>query len=655
MIRNKLKRIIPQPVKNKFKGTIWKRKYHFVLDERVRAKRRLKRREAFRLVTKIEPMKDNYAATLKKDKEYEEMLSIMEEGAEHAKVILNPYGKTPLTALMLFKTKKKSGVRVTVKGRKGGRDYVQEIKTPKNRHRVAVFGLYPEAVNEVVVEILEKETVVSEQTFHILTKALATKLQDAVVVKQHNALSAVPYMLVSGKGAPYPFAFDEQGQIRYVLSLRPSGYGMIPLSGGRYALIERRIMTPTYQYPYSTQFYEIDLLGRVYKTYHVPKGTHHDICEMEPGGNLLTVTNSNQGHIGDVIVELDRKTGEIKKQLDMRNVFGEKYQNIIGWTHINTLIYEKETDMLYFCARNLHSVVKLNWKTNHIEWILGDPAFWKGTKEAKYVLSGQGEIEWSYQPHCPVRLYSEMKDREKIMIFDNHWAKRRPVETFTETEHSYVKIYEIDEIKHQMTMIKKFTTVKSKITSNPILPTNDRVIAAGAYLEPRLENRGGMIDEFDYASGEMLNRYAIKYYFYRGYPFLPDIEELSVKMEETEYPSAGFLYDPIRVSRKELSKAIEPLSSLIQEEKKEIKVTYQGDMLLIGAKDHQMQMVYLDAGKALYVRDFSQPPQTEKRSVKNWYYHAIPLSRLPEDNYRIFLQIDGRQYDTGCQFSINYL
>ena len=84
MIRNKLKRIIPQPVKNKFKGTIWKRKYHFILDERVRAKRRLKRREAFRLVTKIEPMKDNYAATLKKDKEYEELLSIMEEGAEHA-------------------------------------------------------------------------------------------------------------------------------------------------------------------------------------------------------------------------------------------------------------------------------------------------------------------------------------------------------------------------------------------------------------------------------------------------------------------------------------------------------------------------------------------------------------------------------------------
>ena len=218
-----------------------------------------------------------------------------------------------------------------------------------------------------------------------------------------------------------------------------------------------------------------------------------------------------------------------------------------------------------------------------------------------------------------------------------------------------MKIYEIDEIKRQVTMIKKFTTVKSKITSNPMLPTNDRVIAAGAFLEPRLEDRSGMIDEFDYESGKLLNRYSIKYYFYRGYPFLPNLEELSEKMEETEYPSAGFLYDPIRVSRKELLKVIEPLSSLVQEEKKEIKVTYQRDMLLIGAKDHQMQMVYLDAGKALYVRDFSEPPQTEKRSVKNWYYHAIPLSRLPEDNYRIILQIDGSQYDAGYQFRISYL
>ena len=115
---------------------------------------------------------------------------------------------------------------------------------------------------------------------------------------------------------PYPAAFDEQGDIRYMMRFRPRGYGFFPVANDRFIVMERQTLLPTQLIPHSTQMYEMDYLGRVYRTYYVPNGIHHDVCEMTPGGNLLVASNSQCGHVEDCIAEVNRETGKIEKVLD---------------------------------------------------------------------------------------------------------------------------------------------------------------------------------------------------------------------------------------------------------------------------------------------------------------------------------------------------
>ena len=147
-------------------------------------------------------------------------------------------------------------------------------------------------------------------------------MNDLVQVKKKTEKSAMKLILAVGKSMPYPAAFDEQGDIRYMMRFRPRGYGFFPVANDRFIVMERQTLLPTPLIPHSTQMYEMDYLGRVYRTYYVPNGIHHDVCEMTPGGNLLVASNSQCGHVEDCIAEVNRETGKIEKVLDMREIFG---------------------------------------------------------------------------------------------------------------------------------------------------------------------------------------------------------------------------------------------------------------------------------------------------------------------------------------------
>ena len=54
-------------------------------------------------------------------------------------------------------------------------------------------------------------------------------------------------------------------------------------------------------------------LGRIYRQYYVKNGIHHEVIEKEPGGNLFVLSSSIAGHTEDVVLEIDRKTGETVK------------------------------------------------------------------------------------------------------------------------------------------------------------------------------------------------------------------------------------------------------------------------------------------------------------------------------------------------------
>ena len=69
---------------------------------------------------------------------------------DNPNVILNPYGNSPLTALIVFQTKDLTTATVTIKG-KNGSDDLKHTFTPTKVHILPIYGLYAGYDNKVVI------------------------------------------------------------------------------------------------------------------------------------------------------------------------------------------------------------------------------------------------------------------------------------------------------------------------------------------------------------------------------------------------------------------------------------------------------------------------------------------------------------------------
>ena len=62
------------------------------------------------------------------------------------------------------------------------------------------------------------------------------------------------------------------------------------------------------------------------------------------------------------IVEIDRMTGEIVKEINMNHLLVEKYITRNDWAHINSIEYIKEDDSVIISMRNVHTIAKISLK-----------------------------------------------------------------------------------------------------------------------------------------------------------------------------------------------------------------------------------------------------------------------------------------------------
>lgn len=458
---------------------------------------------------------------------------------------------------------------------------------------------------------------------------------------------------------PYPAAFDEQGDIRYMMRFRPRGYGFFPVANDRFIVMERQTLLPTQLIPHSTQMYEMDYLGRVYRTYYVPNGIHHDVCEMTPGGNLLVASNSQCGHVEDCIAEVNRETGKIEKVLDMREIFGTAYRDRTNWVHINSLDYDSSKKQVYFSARNIHTIGCIDWKKDKLKWILGEKNMWKERPFSKKLLSTPENMPWHFQQHSAKLIRENLDGREDtihIMIFDNHWHVRRKNKFFDNDEQSYVTIYTIDEKKKKAWIEKRFGGIKSKITSNGILCAEKRrLFYMGGFLAypENYDNRGGYIYEFDYDTGCALNEYSLQYYFFRAYELRMNMQDLSKAMDLYEEPCVGWLQPFERweepVSRPEKKTSEAP----IQCSQERIRLRLEEQNLQIKSRDHLIEQVVVKGKRNTYQKDFRNPPREQDLAAEMEYYVSIPLYNLSDDTYEVYVRFGGELYDSGETFTIH--
>lgn len=564
-------------------------------------------------------------------------------------VVLDPYNNSPLTAIALFHTTESYGVRVTVKGDDPVDDVVGELNAT-TKHRVPIIGLYGNRENTVLIELLNQNgQVVASNRLYVQTDKLPTSMQDLVKPVNVTTKSAYGLIQISGQDTPYPFAFDSTGTIRWYLSMETDGYGMFPLANNRFILLPDGILAQTISKPFTNEMYEMDHLGRIHNVFFVEKGAHHDVVEMTPGGNLLFASNSNEGHIEDMVQEIDRETGEIVKSLVLSEVFGDTYVDMEDWAHINTVSYNPDTDTVLLCPRNIHSGVKINWSTNELEWILGDPRFWQGTPFEDKVLQGVGDIIWHYQPHSIYEIPQDLDNdpnTRHIMMFDNHWHLTRKVDFYDNNDNSFVSFYTINEDDMTVTQPHVYPGVKSKITSNSLFDyESSRVFFMGGYLDPVIDGNNGMIYEYDYESAEVLNQYALKNTFYRGYELVVNYNDCATPMEIGDNYMKGILPSPTKTES-----VFKIPSDFIGDE---VSFTLKEFILYMKSSDHAVSQIEFIGEKYTYVLDYTFNGKGKKTYRKLIYDIPIPITYLEADKYQIVITYQGARKNTGELITIN--
>lgn len=569
-------------------------------------------------------------------------------------VIQDPYQCAPLTAVAAFRLETARRVRVTVKGKTQACD-ITDVIDADTLQIVPILGLYAGTDNTVVLELLDDAGGVTDTvTLTVSTEALPASLQKEVVRETAAAESSMDLMLVSGLAAPCLCAFDAAGDIRWYCTLEWEYYGAFPLTNGHFLMEAPDVLYPNASMPNSPEFWEMDYLGRVYRVCYFPEGVHHEIREMTPGGNFLIATNSNDGYEQNLIQEIDRETGAVVKSLSMNDLFaGLSYIDRDDWTHVNTLSYDEETDTVLISSRNLHSVIRVNWTTFEIEWILADPEFWAGTDYEKYVLSPTSDFEWHYQQHAAYALSEDLDgnpDTVEILLFDNHNAQYRMLTDFSYTGNSYVKIYSVDPEGMTVTQLRSYPTAFSSITSDAfLLGDENRVFSVNAYLSSS-EARRGKVYEIDYDTGQILNTWSIRRCFYRGYAVSLSMNACAGAFELPENSVLGTLRTVTEIPEADAVR----LAGTVTLDAESARFSVTGDVLYLYAGNNlYTQVIFNGTGKNTWVYDVSDI-KLLSGSVNSYRFKLpIPLKDLPADTYTVQIMYGNRLCETGVSFTVS--
>ena len=386
-------------------------------------------------VDKAKPAKFQEDLIAKQEKLENKFLEKTNYTMEHPNIILDPYDISPLTALVIFETSDLTAPEVTVKGKDENTTFTKTF-TPSKKHILPIYGLYPDTNNEVTIECNGKKNV-----FYIKTDPLPEDfaLPTKVVSNKEELGNELYFVTPSSDG--YVAAYDVNGDVRWYLN-ESFTWDIKRLNNGNILLSSNRLINPPY---YMTGLMEMDLLGKVYYEYTLPGGYHHDVFELENGNFIVASDNFENGTVEDYIVEMDRKTGEIVKTIDLtkilpqdegRNVNATDYD----WFHNNSVWYDAATNSLTLSGRHQDAVVNLDYSTNEINWIVGSKEGWSKEMQ-KYFFEPDENTEFQWSQHAAMILPDG-----NLFVFDNGNNRSKTAENAVSAENNYSRgvIYQLD-------------------------------------------------------------------------------------------------------------------------------------------------------------------------------------------------------------------
>lgn len=361
---------------------------------------------------------------------------------ENPNIILDPYKSSPLTALIIFETDEKVAPKITIKGKDKNTTITHEF-SKNTQHYLPIYGLYADYENEVTISYDTEKSLVSK-TYQIKTEKLPEDfiLPTSVKAEKDKLSNEFYFFTPSSKG--YTCAYDINGDVRWYLT-NYALWDNTRLENGHLLISTERIINTPY---YMTGLYEMDMLGKIYVEYSLPGGYHHDYYEL-PNGNLLVASddfNNDFGTVEDYIVELDRKTGNIVKKFDVKDVLNmedgksENWSNY-DWFHNNSVWYDEKTNSITLSGRHQDAVINISYETGKLNWIIGDSTNWSDEYKKYFFTPIEDDFEWQWSQHAAM-----ITPEGYVFILDNGNNKSKIKEDYVDASNSYTRgvMYKID-------------------------------------------------------------------------------------------------------------------------------------------------------------------------------------------------------------------
>lgn len=359
---------------------------------------------------------------------------------DNPNIIVNPYGNSPLTAIVMFETDDYSEVEIVIKSKNGNSDINYKFGKDKY-HIIPIYGLYADYNNTVIVRSEGIENIINIST---------DKLPDDFIY-----LNDVVYSNFMFYNSNYPYAIDSEGEVRWYLS--EHYFGNISFIDNSSIFIGSDKYTEDKN---TISFYKMNLLGKIYNEYLLP-GDYY-------GYNVLY--NDNILVLSDKILLIDIQTGEIIEEYIYNEAFdylGVDNDNIVvrkddGFYYVVDSSLE-ETDFsfsnseyLFYNNTNNYDIVHSNRFGSLKETLVSDH---------KVTLIGYDKLKYLDD----IRIVKEVSrirvdngSKEKVyLILDKFMDKR---------------IYEVSDVKYinNYGLSGKYTVY---------LKINDKVYKTDYYLE----------------------------------------------------------------------------------------------------------------------------------------------------------------------------
>ena len=426
---------------------------------------------------------------------------------ENPYVIVDPYEMNPNTALVIFEGKKAGNIDVEIQGDDEFAT-LRYAKYSRNTHfEIPIIGLYAGRENIVRLNNQQGDIVqLSIRTDPLPVDFQTYTLDTSIPEKMEPGFT----LFIACFENSYTAILDHNAQVRGYLSNRYMAHGtaIIQLKNGHMLSTGDEYK----QIPYNmSSLWEFNWLGKLFREYEIPNAVHHNITEM-PNGDFLAVSNDvnmfTSGTREDVVIIIDRETGEVKKEYNFRKILDETrdpyhhfHPNIINvqnidWMHTNGAIFNQDDNSIIVSSPTQSQVVAIDATTSEIRWILGPHEGYSGSSSylKKYLLSPLGsDFEWQWGQHDPMILpdFDHNPDTMDMLLFDNGQSRSFTEENAINPTKNYSRavIYRINPKQKTVEQIWQYgkecgtTCYATFLGDADYLPlTGNRIIAFGGQI-----------------------------------------------------------------------------------------------------------------------------------------------------------------------------